>query len=362
MYPVTIIEIERAIQHRTPLGMRATLGKPSGPFKNVLVTVKQTPYEQYLQNKAQGIAPVALRWERLRNRFEAHKECVDNVRDILKRSGANFSVLSREEMHRGSLMDIDLLVAVGGDGTILNAASFVDESIPVLGVNSDPTKPEERGLTNMKDERRSTGALCATCATNIEEALPRVLSGDIPARLRSRIQCIVRSTYTETRLPPALNDILIAHPSPAAVSRFRLHVNKGKVRSSQECNARFKEEEQEEFSLNAWSSGIWICTSMGSTAAMASAGGFAMHRDSRNLQYMIREHLLEEGQHRENGHGIVEPHKMINIRWNSQYGCVYVDGSHMTHDLSLGDEVKMDCHAPKVHIFDSVDVFPQNFS
>ena len=53
---------------------------------------------------------------------------------------------------------------------------------------------------------------------------------------------------------------------------------------------------------------------------------------------------------------------MINIRWNSQYGCVYVDGSHMTHDLELGDEVKMDCHAPKVHIFDSVDIFSPNFS
>ena len=334
------------------------LKKCSGAFRNVLVIVKQTPYEQYLQSKAQGKAPVALRWERLRNRFEAHKECVDNVRDVLKRSGVNFSVVSREEMHRGSLMGIDLLIAVGGDGTILNATSFVDDSIPVLGVNSDPTKPEDRGVTNMKDERRSTGALCATCATNIEEALPRVLTGNIPSRLRTRIQCIVRSTYTETRLPPALNDVLIAHPSPAAVSRFRLHLNKGKVVPSHEHNERL----DEEFSLNAWSSGIWICTSMGSTAAMAAAGGFVMHRDSENLQYMIREHLLEQGQHREKGHRIIEPHKMINIRWNSQYGCVYVDGSHMTHDLELGDEVKMDCHAPKVHIFDSVDIFSPNFS
>jgi NAD+ kinase len=116
--------------------------------------VKQTPYEQYLQSKAQGKAPVALRWERLRNRFEAHKECVDNVRTILQKSGVNYSVVSREEMHRGSLLGVDLLIAVGGDGTILNAASFVDDSIPVLGVNSDPTKPEEYGVTNMKDERR----------------------------------------------------------------------------------------------------------------------------------------------------------------------------------------------------------------
>lgn len=82
-----------------------------------------------------------------------------------------------------------------------------------------------------------------------------------------------------------------------------------------------------------------------------------MHRDSDDLQYMIREHLLEQELHRDKGHGIVAGRKMMNIRWNSQYGKVYVDGSHMQHDLELGDEIKMDCHAPKVQIFDSVDVF-----
>ena len=47
-------------------------------FKNILVVIKQTPYEQYLQLRAQGKAPVALRWERLKNRFESHKKCVDD--------------------------------------------------------------------------------------------------------------------------------------------------------------------------------------------------------------------------------------------------------------------------------------------
>ena len=50
--------------------------------------------------------------------------------------------------------------------------------------------------------------------------------------LRSRIQCLIRSAYTETRLPPALNDILVAHPSPAAVSRFRLALCVGNVTPS----------------------------------------------------------------------------------------------------------------------------------
>lgn len=113
-------------------------------FSNILVVVKQTPYEQYLQLKAQGRAPVALRWERLKNRYSVHRQCVDDVTRILSEVGIQYSVVGREELHRGIIQDKDLLIAVGGDGTILNTASFLDDTIPVLGVNSDPTRPEVR--------------------------------------------------------------------------------------------------------------------------------------------------------------------------------------------------------------------------
>lgn len=198
-------------------------------FNNVLVVVKQTPYEQYMQLKNQGKAPVALRWERLLNRYEVHQTCVKNVESVLQSVGITYQKVGREELHRGILHDKDLIIAVGGDGTILNTASFVDDSIPVLGVNSDPTRPEEQGVTKVKDERRSRGALCAITANNLKEALPRIIYGDVTPGFRSRIQCLVRSAYTETRLPPALNDMLVAHPTPAAVSRFRFTLCRGNV-------------------------------------------------------------------------------------------------------------------------------------
>ena len=46
-----------------------------------------------------------------------------------------------EAVYRGDLTPItdrDLVIAVGGDGTFLQVARFVDD-LPVLGVNSDPT-------------------------------------------------------------------------------------------------------------------------------------------------------------------------------------------------------------------------------
>ena len=42
--------------------------------------------------------------------------------------------------------DFDLVVTIGGDGTLLQASHFMDDSIPVLGVNSDPTQIEEVSL------------------------------------------------------------------------------------------------------------------------------------------------------------------------------------------------------------------------
>ena len=137
-----------------------------------------------------------------------------------------------------------MIIAIGGDGTVLNAASFLDDSIPILGVNSDPTKPDEEGVLKVRDERRSRGALCAATATNVHNILPQIMYGEISPGLRSRIQCLVRSTHTETRLPPALNDILVAHPIPAAVSRFRLNLCKGKVAPSFKPDSQYEDVSQ----------------------------------------------------------------------------------------------------------------------
>jgi NAD+ kinase len=179
-------------------------------------------FQYYTQLRAQGKAPSALRWSRLKSRHDSHWSCVSNVQSILEKVGCTHKVIEREEMHRGQLDAVDLVITVGGDGTVLNAASYVIDDIPVLGINSDPTPPEEMGAQKKVDERRSRGALCSTTAQNIDKLLPLMLTGDIKPKPRSRLMCLVQSTHTETRLPPVLNDILIAHPVPAQVSRFRM--------------------------------------------------------------------------------------------------------------------------------------------
>lgn len=133
------------------------VGSASLRYKNILVVIKQTAFEEYSQLKLRGQAPKALRWKRLEQRYKAHKQCVNDLLSVLRKHEVSFSCVNRVELDRQHLSDIDLMVAVGGDGTVLSAAHFLDHgTIPLLGINSDPNvSMEDRKVTKkVVDERR----------------------------------------------------------------------------------------------------------------------------------------------------------------------------------------------------------------
>jgi NAD+ kinase len=278
----------------------------------------------------------------------------------------SFSCVNRAELDRQHLADVDLVIAVGGDGTVLSSAHFLDHgTIPLLGINSDPHVSKEELMVQKKsDERRSHGALCMCTSVDMTSQLDRVLHGGGMLDTRTRIRCNVKSTFAETRLVPALNDLLIANPSPAAVSRYRMGFLRAVPEGSPSLETgvygtvtRFGGKTFDVTqSLNVWSSGMWVCTATGSTAAMAAAGGQPMDVDSEDLQYLIREHMLERqavemGVTSDVNNGLIQSGQKLHIRWNSQRGRIFIDGSHLTHNLELGDEVLIDNQAPPLKIF-----------
>lgn len=272
----------------------------------------------------------------------------------------NFSCVNRVELDRQHLADVDLMVAVGGDGTVLSSAHFLDHgTIPLLGINSDPSSREDRKVKTKTDERRSHGALCMCTALDMNEEFTKVLYGGGRIQARTRIRCKVKGTFSETLLVPALNDILIANPSPAAVSRFRMgwlqHIPEGAPSEQYGTVTRFGKKAYDVInSVNVWSSGMWISTGTGSTAAMAAAGGKPMSLDSVDLQYLIREHMIEKQDLEVDdniNNGLIRLGDKMHIRWNSQRGRIFIDGSHMSHDLELGDEILIDNKAPTLKLF-----------
>ena len=94
--------------------------------------------------------------------------------------------------------------------------------------------------------------------------------------------------------------------------------------------------------------------STGSTAAMAAAGGQHMDRSSSDIQFMIREHMIENSNEtisHDVDNGFITEEEEMHLRWNSQRGRIYIDGSHLSHDLELGDEIMIDNKAPPLPMF-----------
>ncbi|GMI58379.1 hypothetical protein ScalyP_jg2601 [Parmales sp. scaly parma] len=357
-------------------------------FRKLLVVVKQTAFEEYTALKLQNKAPRALRWPRLKQRYETHNSCVDSVIKVLKTISSSsmgessFSVVNRVDLDRQHLQGVDLVVAVGGDGTVLSCSHLLDNgTIPLLGINSDPsTESDKKSVCTKKDERRSFGALCMLTSEDLDNEIDAARhmtdviynKGEAIVSTRKRIQVTIKSSYSETKLVPGLNDILIANPIPAAVSRFRMgsatnnnynsnnnninNINNNNNNNDSDDIARFNGSVYKiESSFNVWSSGMWVCTATGSTAAMLAAGGRVMHIQSPKLQYKIREHLVDQDS-AEVGRddldfGITGDNEHLHLRWNSHLGKIYIDGSHLSHDIQLGDEILINNRAPSLDLF-----------
>ena len=78
---------------------------------------------------------------------------------------------------------------------------------------------------------------------------------------------------------------------------------------------------------------------------MTAAGGQSMGFDSSDLQYMIREHMMENSNEiidHSVDNGFAKSGEGMHLRWNSQRGRIFIDGSHLSHNLELGDEIMID--------------------
>ncbi|KAM1356932.1 hypothetical protein ACFX13_031716 [Malus domestica] len=105
----------------------------------------------------------------LENRRKVHKDAINFCQNFLRQKPVEWKPTVRSNLSE-PIRDVDLLVTVGGDGTLLQGSHFINDSVPVLGVNSDPTQPEEvEKLRNEYDAHRSTGYLCGATTLNRQD-------------------------------------------------------------------------------------------------------------------------------------------------------------------------------------------------
>jgi NAD+ kinase len=238
---------------------------------------------------------------RLVRAHDEHNRTVDEVREALKGRGLKpdeMTLRTPARKRRRSLAAADLIVTVGGDGTALASSHYVTRGA-LLAVNSAP--------------RDSIGHFCFARRSDFAEKLEGILSGQLrPVELARLAVSLDGRALPEL----ALNDVLIAHNSPAATTRYIIKV--GDV-----------EEEHRD-------SGLWISTAAGSTAGIRSAGGRVMPLGSSRIQYKVRELYKEQGHDYRLVHGMVAEGERIIIASKMTEGRLYIDGSRTAYDFLFG--------------------------
>lgn len=265
-----------------------------------LVIVKQTAF-----SKGGRAARLARAGDSTASRIvgahRQHIETVEAVRGALKARRIDYleaSIGTLTPALKRGLARADLVITVGGDGTALGASHYIRDG-RMVSVNSAPGD--------------SVGHYCSLSAGDFAGGLDDILSGRWKPFELARIEVRLDGRP----LPElALNDLLIAHQSPASTTRYLLRL--GAI-----------EEEHR-------SSGIWISTASGSTAAIHSAGGSVMPLGSRKLQYLVRELYCVSGTRYRLAKGMTPAGGGLTIASKMPEGRLYIDGSKTCYNFHFG--------------------------
>lgn len=301
-------------------------------IRKVLLLVKETYLEQVqaLGDKAQ-LADIAARRSGVRDVEESHNQHIATLASVtktLRDLGIEVIVLKRLDNFQELLVGVDLIITIGGDGTFLRISHEVEDSVPVLGVNSAP-------LT-------SFGHFCVTDKDGFSAVFQSILDGHFqPVKLLRLRLSIDGKPVPE----PVLNEVLIAHKHPAGTTRYEL-THAGSP-SSASKTASHK------------GSGLLVAAPSGTTGFLRSEGGSILPITARAFAFQKRAPFLRLFEKAGLLSGVAAEGDTLTVVSQMQGGKLFMDGDHIEYDFPRGATLKVtaaredlvayvhpDCHAP----------------
>src|SRR5262249_29616850 len=129
-----------------------------------------------------------------------HVQTIQEARSLLERLGVDATFRYRTD--EALTENFDLVITLGGDGTLLRASHLVGKQ-PMLAINTAP--------------RDSVGYFCGGTRDDLEEVLVSALAGTLPGVQLTRMQIQLDGQVVSRRV---LNDMLFSHECPAATTRY----------------------------------------------------------------------------------------------------------------------------------------------
>ena len=169
----------------------------------------------------------------------------DKFRAILR--DKNIQIESREFSDSKTLQDADVMITLGGDGTLLDAVTYIeDKEIPILGINTG-----------------TLGFLANTAKDSVNSALNHLFDGTYTYDDRAML-CLKSNKSLFSGKTYALNDFTILKKDTSSMIVVRVYING-------------------DF-LNAyWADGLIVSTPTGSTGYSLSCGGPLILPQSKNF-------------------------------------------------------------------------------
>lgn len=277
--------------------------------KRVLVVVKQPLKAVAEQSQDERLKKLLVpsEVERLARTEQEHNLTLARVVDALSDYDIPARCVTRHPGEHFALRDDEeMVVTVGGDGTLLDASHSVLTSVPVLGVNSAP--------------HSSFGHFCLTDRAGFETVLHSILTGRLKPVKLLRLKLTLDDTVVEI---PVLNEVLLAHSIPAGTSRYKIEVGTE--------TAQHK------------SSGLIISTPSGSTGFMRSARGPIADITDKTFAYWVDKPFKTPGLPFPMRGGEVAGGQLV-VTSEMIDGMLYIDGAHIQRPFPWGTKLTVTVH------------------
>ena len=266
--------------------------------------------------------------------FEAvHDRAMDQIQFALEKlvetRGIRTEFTAREKVRHSDFIGRDLVIVVGGDGTLTSIAHNVGADTPVMGVNSHPRRDDPTGsfgfFMGSDPENFANDVVLALDGGAIDNDLPR-LQAEIVTTSGNRIKC-----------DPALNDLLVSNTHQYQPSHYRLQ------RDSDGMNG--------DIDAVQHSSGCLFSTFVGQGAwyrNICDMEGQTFPRSQIDSNYLFVSRELD-GEQRRPGEYMAWTAEPTVITSDMHRGYVVSDGWDETHFIR-GATITISMNGPRLHL------------
>ncbi len=260
-----------------------------------LIVYKKSTYELYSKSNDENIRKILINdplFSKIKEEEHSNQgKTLEHISFVVNRLGINSTFCYRANLNHKMVLNMDLIISVGGDGTFLEVNKYINSNVPVLAVNSDPNS--------------SIGFYSFGTKDNFEQIITNLEFQ--PRSLLRRFELTLDGKKLKTQF---LNDVVCQHNTGYSKCTFNIGTNFEKLQKYV-------------------SSGIIISSTYGSTGFIYSEKGELMDLNDESLQFISRSVRNAKSKYC--------PYMIIKSE--TLNGRFYIDGIHENYTFTTGSEL-----------------------